>query len=247
MGALAHYIEQAGIATTHVSLVREHSEKIKPPRALWCPFELGRPFGAPNAPEFQKRVLKEILQLLERTDGPILEDFPDSPPDAGEVDTEGWACPVNFGQGQKEVSVDDDPLGALTQEMDRLRSWYDLAVKEQKGRTTVGISEVPLDQLTKYLVGFVNDPEIEQPRSDLPRHQMLKLAVDEHKAYYFESASAQPGKATDVDVANWFYGDTIIGKILLKLNETCNKTDDEVLKMMSNRRIIPTHQQHLKN
>ena len=121
-----------------------------------------------------------------------------------------------------------------------------MAVKEQNGRTTLGFSGINLDKLSEYLVSFISDPDTTQPRLDLPRHQMLKLAIDEHRAYFYEAASAQPGSASDVELADWFYGQTTIGKILLAINETCNKTDDEVLKMMSNRRIIPTHQQHLK-
>ncbi|MCH7711818.1 MAG: hypothetical protein IH903_09315, partial [Proteobacteria bacterium] len=51
--------------TTQISLIREHTEKIVPPRALWVPFELGRPFGAPDDSGFQKRVLLGALELLE--------------------------------------------------------------------------------------------------------------------------------------------------------------------------------------
>jgi hypothetical protein len=58
VSALAHYIEDEGIPTTGVSLVREHSAGYRPPRFLWVPFPLGRPFGAPGAPGFQHRVLR---------------------------------------------------------------------------------------------------------------------------------------------------------------------------------------------
>ena len=58
--------------------MRENTERMQLPRFLWVPFELGRPFGAPNEPDFQRRVLRAALALLERDDGPvILEDFPD--------------------------------------------------------------------------------------------------------------------------------------------------------------------------
>jgi len=30
------------------------------------PFELGRPFGAPDEPDFQRRVLRDLLGLLAR-------------------------------------------------------------------------------------------------------------------------------------------------------------------------------------
>ena len=56
MGALGHYLEEEGIATVGISLIRPQTENTKPPRALWVPFELGRPFGPPSDPEFQNAV-----------------------------------------------------------------------------------------------------------------------------------------------------------------------------------------------
>ena len=44
VGATAHYLEEEGLATAGVSLVRENTERLRPPRFLWVPFELGRPF-----------------------------------------------------------------------------------------------------------------------------------------------------------------------------------------------------------
>ena len=67
MGALGHFLEREGIPTVGISLVREHTEKIRPPRALWVTFELGRPFGIPDDAAFQRRVMQGALGLIERT------------------------------------------------------------------------------------------------------------------------------------------------------------------------------------
>ena len=58
MGALGHFLERQGIPTTGISLVREHTEVARPPRALWVTFELGRPLGIPDDAGFQRRVAK---------------------------------------------------------------------------------------------------------------------------------------------------------------------------------------------
>ena len=93
MGAASHFLEDEGIATTGISLVRVNTEQMQLPRFLWVPFELGRPFGAPNEPDFQRRVLRSALELLERSDGPvILEDFPDDAPTAEDTGA-GWTGP----------------------------------------------------------------------------------------------------------------------------------------------------------
>jgi hypothetical protein len=49
---MSHTLEAAGMATTQISLVREHTAAIRAPRALWVPFILGRPLGVPNDPAF---------------------------------------------------------------------------------------------------------------------------------------------------------------------------------------------------
>ena len=103
MGALAHYLEDEGLPTTQISLIREHTEKIKPPRALWVPFELGRPLGAPGDAAFQTRVLRRVLSLLEASSGPVLEDFSEEAPVAIESPT-AVVCPVNFPAPVKDLT-----------------------------------------------------------------------------------------------------------------------------------------------
>jgi len=93
VGALGHYIEREGVPTAQISLIREQTAAIQPPRALWVPFLLGRPFGAPNEPEFQRRVLRALLSLFERPTGPVLEDFPE---DAPAIDAHEAILPVRF-------------------------------------------------------------------------------------------------------------------------------------------------------
>ena len=81
MSALGHYLEEEGLATVAISLVRPQTENTRPPRALWVPFELGRPFGPPSDPAFQKRVVLGALRMLELGVGPVvIKDFPDDDP-----------------------------------------------------------------------------------------------------------------------------------------------------------------------
>jgi len=77
VGVIARQIEAAGVATTSISLVREHTEQVKPPRALFVPFPFGYPLGKPDDPDLQLKVLRAAFGLLERERGPVLEDYPD--------------------------------------------------------------------------------------------------------------------------------------------------------------------------
>lgn len=63
MSALGHYLEEEGIATVVIALIRPQAENTRPPRALWVPFELGRPIGPPGDAAFQKRVILAALGI----------------------------------------------------------------------------------------------------------------------------------------------------------------------------------------
>ncbi len=73
VGLLAGAIERENITTTSVSLLREVTSVIYPPRALFVPYKLGFPLGEPNNPTLQHQVIAASLALLERTDVPVLE------------------------------------------------------------------------------------------------------------------------------------------------------------------------------
>ncbi len=76
VGLAASVMEKAGIATVCLSLLREVTEKVRPPRALAVPFGFGYPLGEPDRPELQFRVLRAALELLAASEPlPILRDF----------------------------------------------------------------------------------------------------------------------------------------------------------------------------
>ena len=122
MGGLAHFLETDGLATTQISLIRPQTENTRPPRALWVPFEHGRPLGAPNDPAFQRRVVLAVLRLLESSDGsgPLLVDFPDDAPAAVSDDDEssGWVCPINLAPPINDDGGEDDGDGILQADLD---------------------------------------------------------------------------------------------------------------------------------
>ena len=55
MGTLASVLEDAGLATVALSIIRGQVETTRPPRALHCEFPLGRPLGRPGDPALQRR------------------------------------------------------------------------------------------------------------------------------------------------------------------------------------------------
>ena len=204
--------------------MREHTEIVRPPRALWVTFDLGRPLGIPDDPPFQRRVVKAALDLLARTDGPVLADYPEDVPEV--TDFSGWACPINLAPSQTD---------SLATEIDRLATWYDQSVARQ-GRTTVGVSGLDMPDagalVNRALAG------------DLPEAQPLKQAIDDLRAYYLEAASAFPDPGTSATRKKWFWEETQLAKAMLALQPKLAQSDDPQHKILANLTLIPATVRH---
>jgi D-proline reductase (dithiol) PrdB len=64
VGLIARVIEAAGIPTVAISLQREITEQVKPPRAVYLRWPFGHPMGEPDRPAQQRQVLQDALDLL---------------------------------------------------------------------------------------------------------------------------------------------------------------------------------------
>ena len=65
MCLLAGAIEQRGMSTVALVLLRSVAEKVCPPRALYVPFRHGYPLDAPGDPRRQHAAIEAALQMLE--------------------------------------------------------------------------------------------------------------------------------------------------------------------------------------
>jgi len=213
VGGLAHIIETAGVATTQISLVREHTAKMRPPRALWVPFPFGRPFGRAGDAAFQTRVLTAALQLLERPRGPVLEDFGEEAPSP--VDYSGWVCPVAFTDAGSADTGAGDLGAALAAEIAQLIPWHDRAAV-RRGRSTFGILGWPIDEVARSLLAHLAGLAVTPP-AGISEADAVTFACEDLKAFYFEAATAQPGYASGDDLARWLERDTAAGRLLSEL------------------------------
>jgi len=64
VGLIQREIEKEGIPTISVSIVREYSEQVKPPRTIFLRWPFGHPFGSPFNTAQQRVVLAEALRAL---------------------------------------------------------------------------------------------------------------------------------------------------------------------------------------
>lgn len=238
MGGLAYHFEKAGIATTQISLVRPHTERARPPRALWVPFALGRPFGPPDDADFQRRVVTAALELLDAVQGPVLADFPDDEPTTSGEQT-GWACPINFAQPPATLTGTEQIAAALRAEIAQLAPWYDQALA-RRGRSTVGNSGLEPDALAELFALMLDDDLPDSPSAELPLADVVRLGAEDLKAYYIEAASAQPGNAGPRQLADWFWHETLAADVFQRMKARCLASEDEAIKLLGSVFLVPT-------
>jgi hypothetical protein len=235
VSALGHYLEEEGLATVAISLIRPQTEKTRPPRALWVPFELGRPFGPPSHPAFQKRVILAALRLVERQSGPvIIEDFPDDDP-RGRPDP-GWRLPFDHAavvNGSAETIA-----GELETEMELLRGRHDRWVTA-RGRSTIGLSGLSITDCGRLVAGQVRGAALTSPRDGFSPPLMLRFAVDDLKAYYLEAGAAGFAKPSSRQLGDWFWNATAAGAALHAVRAVCLASSDDRLKLIAGNFMVP--------
>jgi D-proline reductase (dithiol) PrdB len=64
VGLIQSIIEKADIPTVSVSVLREVTERVGPPRVLFADFPLGYPLGAAHDAALQTRIILAMLTLL---------------------------------------------------------------------------------------------------------------------------------------------------------------------------------------
>ena len=219
---LARVLETHGIGTTSISMVREHTLKVKPPRALFVPFPYGHALGRPNDPALQHRVLRAALGLLAAPAGPVLVDFPD---DAEPGDQPG--APVQASAVAPAAGVSDDPVT----EMLGMRRYHEQWLAQNGGRTTLGLTGIPparFEDVVRFLLGFAagEDADLAGRPAAMPLPGFIRWCADDLKTLYFEGALAMKPAAGGDEIARWFWAETAMGQLLRRVRARLDASDD---------------------
>jgi len=201
-----------------------HLEKIRPPRALWVPFELGRPCGAPSESEFQRRVLLQALQMVETSDKPTLEQF--STDDPRSFPNQDWQPPQL------------DSAKNISEETTALKSHYQRYCVRQS-RTSVGVAKTPVADLATLFDRVFEDKKFSELREDLSPRLMYRLALDDLKAYYIEAALASEYQPCSKQVYDWLWEETLLGTRMKEMRKRLMTSDDVKHNDLGTKFIVP--------
>ena len=220
---LARCFEEAGISTTGVVFVKEHAERTKPPRMLWVPYAFGNALGRPGDPLIQHQILKAAFDLLDAKQGPALEEFED--------DAEPEDLLQASGAPRTEAAKGLNAADELTS----LRPYYERWVEKNGGRTAVGISGVPQRRfrgMVRFLEAYTagEDADYNKRREGVGTPQFIRYCVDDLKAFYYEARMEQRPGAADSDIHEWYWSETAMSALIVKLAEAMSQSEDPAVK-----------------
>jgi len=221
---LAHYLEDEGLSTVVVALVREHVVKMSPPRAIWVPFELGRPFATPNDAGLQQRVLKAALSLLDEPGSePLLKDFAE---EASHLDGDlNWEFPGRL-----------DAESVIAEASTVLPVWH--KTQTRFNRTVVGVSGLSPEAAVEFIDRYHSPDPMPNPKGMAPVSR-ARFAIDDIKTFYFEAALAGGGRPSSYQLNEWFWKQTLAGKMILDFQETARLADDKNLRLIAGSLVPP--------
>ncbi len=225
MSVLARVFEAAGLATVAVALVREHVERVRPPRALWVPFYFGFTLGRPDDPAFQHQVIAAALDLLSADAGPVLTDFPEDAGPIGMPQASQVASEATNGDGRRTPNAAD--------ELTALRPYYERWL-EQRGRTAVGLTGIPQRRfrgVVRFLEAYAesDDADMDERPAGVSTLQFVRYCADDLKAFCYEARMMQRPNDAEPDVHRWFWGDTAVGALIDRITQRLNATGDAAL------------------
>jgi hypothetical protein len=212
------------MATVSISLVREHTEKLRPPRALFVPFPFGAPFGRALDPEQQHRVLRAALELLQAPTGPVLRELDD--------DLDAPASPV-----QASAVEPAAPALDVATEVTTMRRYHEQWLARE-AKTTVGVSGIPPRRfrgIVRFLEAFAAGRDADHPQRppDVPVEVFLRWCADDLKALYLEARLAMAPDDRGEEVARWFWGETALAVLLREVGERLTATGEPALERLA--------------
>lgn len=188
-------------------------------------------------------VLEETLSLLEYPSGPVLVDYPVDA-DEHSYASEPLACPVNFQRRSESVSITDNMIEEFQRELSTMQTWYDLA-SEKSTRSTPAVSGLAVQQIKDLFTEFINGKIDTQDSNGQKISDLLRLASEDLKAFYFKAVSAQPGQSTDVTVlADWFWGNTYAALCINEVRKICLTQETNDMQLAGKLLLIPRNQMH---
>lgn len=228
---LGHVLEQQGLSTIALASNIDIARHAKTPRALFCDFPIGWPFGPPKDKDCQRRVLDAAFSLLERPSGPVLEVFPD-------IIKSDAATPMSCTMPPRY----DPDLPEPIDEAKGLRSAWERAYREN-GVSNVG-RRLTVDDIPDAIAAFIAISDGVHWQSAFSSKDHLVESAADIKHYYEEAGTALIDYVPAARAGEaWFYQKTKTGALFKRVSAVLQSSGQvKELGLMALQYIVPLSQ-----
>jgi hypothetical protein len=219
---IARVLEERGLSTVALSLVREHSVRIKAPRAVWVPFPFGISVGHRNDVREQRAVLDLAFTTLAAPDGPVLLDFV-------AADRSERAAPIQASGVEVEAQARTIDFAA---EVEALRDRMLQRADKHPKTGLSGVDPEDFGALARWLARYASGEESDFPGrpGGVELLRFIRFAVEDLRVMYaLDRMHAQPEESSD-DRQLWLLGSTGFGIFLRTLRDRLEASDDPKVK-----------------
>jgi len=213
------------LSTVALSLIREHTVKVKPPRAVYVPFPLGLVMGHPGNAKEQQAVLDLAFSTLEAPSGPVLLDYAD------ENAAEEFGSPLQT----SDVQLSDQARKAdLATEVTLMRRYWEQRLTAT-GRTGVGLTGIPPTRfrgIVRFLEALVDDvnADMDERPADVDRLVFIRACIEDLRVLYAEARLQMHPNESSVERQEWLLGETALGYMLRRIREVMEASNDPKIK-----------------
>ena len=116
--------------------------------------------------------------------------------------------------------------------------------RASRGGSTVGVSKMTVTDAATTLCTLLDTGRIEGV-AESEQGKSLRYTSEDLRNWYLEAASMRPGGAARAsELADWFWGETSAGEVILKLHPICLASSNLSLRGVAERSLVPRAQQH---
>jgi hypothetical protein len=110
---------------------------------------------------------------------------------------------------------------------------------EQHGRSTVGLTGLPISDCARYVADWLRGTAPPSPRDGFSAPLILRFAVDDLKAFCLEAAAAGTAAPSSRQLTDWLWNETATGAAIYVLREMLQAHEDDRLRLIVSNFIVP--------
>ena len=128
-----------------------------------------------------------------------------------------------------------------------MQIWYEVACQQasQSTQSMAGLSDLTSIEIAELFVNFLDNTIEEDETGGHKLSDILRLAAEDIKAFYFKAVSVQPGQSTHPEtLADWFWGETLAAAAINEVREMCLTKDVKDMQLVGKLLLVPRNQLH---